>query len=214
LFISSGQEVVMKSKSKAKSTNRKMSQGAAIPMHSPIGGCGDDIMEQTPEVSFEDCQEPPIGTTESSAFAPDQVDTPEANVAPVTAPIHPVVTKPEFCLMVAPDGEWPFLEIYPDLGSLTNRLRGLEGADMSAFPFFGIPVPFTRGPNRFLQLPDGRPYPVHDFADFGTFVPNPTATLPIDTSYFIGPEDERRMAPDPAVIDHRPAIAHDNAREA
>ena len=164
-------------------------------------------MQQTPEVSFEDCQEPPTGTTESSAFAPDQFDTPEANVAPVTAPIHPVVTKPEFCLIVAPDGEWPLLEIYPDLGSLTKRLRGLEGAYMSVFPFFGIPVPFTRGPNRFLQLPDGRPHPVYDCAGFGTFVPNPTAALPIDTSYYIGPENERSMAPEPAVIDHRPAKA-------
>jgi hypothetical protein len=64
----------MKSKSKAKSTTRKMSPDATIPMQMPIGGCGSDIMDQIPEDSFEDFEEPPIGTTESSAFARDQVD--------------------------------------------------------------------------------------------------------------------------------------------
>jgi hypothetical protein len=125
---------------------------------------------------------------------------------------HPVVTKAEYCLVVVPDGDAPTLEIFPDIASLARRLRSLEGQEFSVFPFFGIPMPFTAGPDRFLQLPEGQPYPLFDFAGYGHFVPNPNATLPVDDSYFMA-SGEREERPDSAVVDHRPMAGPGNCRE-
>jgi hypothetical protein len=116
---------------------------------------------------------------------------------------HPVVDKPEFCLVVSPEADWPTLEIFPDIASLARRMRSLDGSESSVFPFFGIPVPFTAGPDRILQLPGGQPYPVFDFARYGQFVPNPNTTLPVDDTYLLA-RHELEGRPQSAVVDHRP----------
>jgi len=127
---------------------------------------------------------------------------------------HPVVTKPEYCLVISPaNGEWPLQEIFPDVDSMARRIRELEGQEMNLFPYFGIPVPYTRGPWRFLQLPNGQLHPVFD-TSVGTFVLNPEASLPIDTCYFISEELRHICADIPVVIDHRPAKAANKKEQA
>jgi hypothetical protein len=59
------------------------------------------------------------------------------------------------CLVEAPDGDWPLLRQFHSLEDLVRRLGQLEGEDVVAWAFFGIPLPFTRGPQRYLALPDG-----------------------------------------------------------
>jgi hypothetical protein len=101
---------------------------------------------------------------ESAAAAVERHNDDHATIA---APRHPVVDKPEWCLVLSPDGDYPTLEIFPNVETLTKRMRVLEDQDVYAFPFFGIPIPFTAGPNRFLQLPNGEPYPVFVFSGYG-----------------------------------------------
>jgi hypothetical protein len=122
----------------------------------------------------------------------------------VAARKHPVVNMPEFCLVVAHDGDWPTLDIFSDVESLARRIRSLEGQQVNAFPFFGIPVPFTRGPDRFLQLPSGVPHPVFELSRYGKFVPDPQAMLPVDPSYSLAADERQGTAPQSAVVDHRP----------
>jgi hypothetical protein len=109
------------------------------------------------------------------------------------------------CLVVCPDGEYPRLEVFSAIEGLTERMRELEGEDVTAFPFYGVPLPFTRGPHRFVYLPNGQPYPVFDLSPFGKFVLNPTGKSPIDASYYLGPDSLRDAVPATAVIDHRKA---------
>jgi hypothetical protein len=90
------------------------------------------------------------------------------------------------------------------------RMRELEGKEVMVFPFYGIPLPFTKGPARFLQLPDGRLYPVFDCAKIATFAPNPGVALPIDTAYFLGPDSLREFCAAPCIIDHRPKSSAEN----
>jgi hypothetical protein len=131
--------------------------------------------------------------------------------APNAAPKHPQVDQAEWCLVVVPDGEYPTLEIFPNIGALTNRMRALEGDEANVFPFFGVPAPFTAGPNRFLELPDGQPHPVFDVSPYGKFVPDPQATLAVDPTYFLGPYGLRDGFPKTAVVDHRPTVAEAGA---
>lgn len=63
--------------------------------------------------------------------------------------------KPRYGLVEAPDGEWATLRIFPTAEALARRLAALEGRDVVAVAFHGVPVPFTAGPQRYLMLPDG-----------------------------------------------------------
>jgi hypothetical protein len=117
---------------------------------------------------------------------------------------HPVVDKPEFCLVVVPSDDLPTLEIFADVASLTRRVRSLEGQESHVFPFFGVPLPFTAGSDRFLRLPDGQPYPIFDFSGYGQFVADSQSTFPADSSYFLG-DDKLTDRSSATVVDHRPA---------
>jgi hypothetical protein len=154
---------------------------------------------------------PPVAS-EPASPASDFFDVESASL-PTTAPMHPKVTKPEWCMFVCPFGEFPSLVIYTSLEAMAKRLRTLEGQDMAVFPFYGVPVPFTRGPCRFLRLPDGQLRPLFDLSAFGTFVANPLSEPPIDSTYYLGPEELSDVAPPSAVIDHRPAIANVGGKE-
>jgi hypothetical protein len=73
-------------------------------------------------------------------------------------------------------------------------------------------MPFTRGPVRFLYLPNGEPFPVFDISEFGTFVPKRTGLPPADPTYYLGPDSRREDVPPTDVVDHRkePAQAKDD----
>jgi len=131
----------------------------------------------------------------------------QAGAKPIATATHPVVDRAEWCLVVCENGEYPTLEIFPDIDAMTKRLRALEDKDATAIPFFGIPVPFTPGPYRFLRLPDGKPHPVVELSRYGKFVPDPQATLPIDVSYQLGPDMLGGTVSQSIVIDHRPAAS-------
>jgi hypothetical protein len=114
-------------------------------------------------------------------------------------------------MVVMQDGEYPTLEIFPNIDALTKRMRALEGKDVNVFPFFGIPVPFTAGPHRFLELPGGQPHPVFDVSRYGKFLPDPQATLTIDPGYHLADDEDRDAFPKSAVVDHRPTVAEADA---
>jgi hypothetical protein len=148
-----------------------------------------------------------IPAEKQSASSTAKSSKSQAGTKPVATPSHPVVDKAEWCLVVCAEGEFPTLEIFPNIDALTKRMRALEGQDVNVFPIYGIPVAFTAGPNRFLQLPDGKPHPVFEFSRYGKFVPDPNAMLSVDPSYHLAADDLRGMAPQSAVVDHRPTVA-------
>jgi len=163
-----------------------------------------EITEEIPKESSADRERQHAAAIQETPPGTESVDRQSTRGEPVAAPKHPVVTKPEYCLILVRDGDWPVLEICADIESLTKRMRTLEGEHANAFPFLGIPIPYTRGPSRFIQLPNGEPYPVFDCSEIGTFVPKPSAKLPIDMTYFLGPDMGGDQCEEPTVIDHRP----------
>jgi hypothetical protein len=196
----------MTTKTKARSQNHN---GPQFPpqIHAPTIPSYSDAIDEASEQSLEDFESAPSAVTEMAPDSSDPLEDQAAGAEDVAGAKHPVVTKPEFCLILVRDGGWPVLEICGDVESLTKRMRALEGEHVSVLPFFGIPVPYTKGPGRFLQLPDGQPYPVFDCSEIGTFVPKPMATLPIDMSYFLGPDMGSNSNEEPTVIDYRPVGA-------
>jgi len=117
----------------------------------------------------------------------------------------PVMTKGDWCLVVAPEGEFPTLELFADLAGLKARLRELDqlGRSINAFPIFGTPMGFTPGPFRFMYLPDGKLEPVFDFSPYGTFIPNPDAKPAIDDHFCLGPEELHDGGLESSIVDYR-----------
>lgn len=62
---------------------------------------------------------------------------------------------PRFCLVESENGEWPRLRICNNAEALVKQMAAVEGKDMTVFPFYGIPLRFSKGPQRYLILPDG-----------------------------------------------------------
>ena len=177
-----------------------------------LPGPGSARLPMPPEESCPDAAKDARGKAldglESASQPPAATEAVEGHDnVPNAAPRHPEVDKAEFCLVLSPDGEYPTLEIFPDIESLAKRIRTVEDRDVVAFPFFGVPIPFASGPNRFLQLPNGQPYPVFDFTGYGKFVPDPTVTLPIDLTYSLRSNALHDESPKAAVVDHRPKVA-------
>ena len=63
-----------------------------------------------------------------------------------------------FCLVESPEGDYPRLRMFNDAASLAKRLASLEGQDVAVWPFYGLPLSFTKlegGAPRHLILPSG-----------------------------------------------------------
>jgi hypothetical protein len=60
-----------------------------------------------------------------------------------------------YCLCESEDGEAMVVRLFRDHESLVRRMGSQEGQDMYLAAFWGIPLQFTKGPQRFLMHPDG-----------------------------------------------------------
>jgi hypothetical protein len=194
----------MTTKTKAKTRRRP----AASPFCVPAEEFWPSRIEEGNDESSAGLDSAPAEATEAAPSASPSLD---GEGAPAAAPTHPKVTKPEWCLLVFPEAQYPTLVIYPSLEAMAARLRTLVGRNMAVFPFYGIPVPFTQGPYRFLCLPNGQLHPLCDLSAYGTFIANPLKQPPIDCTYYLGAEDLSDLDPPSVVVDHRPVTADANA---
>ncbi len=67
--------------------------------------------------------------------------------------IDPIVAR--YHLVECPDGEMSHVTSLKTAESLARRIGDLEGEDMEVWAFYGIPMLLSRGPQRYLSLPDG-----------------------------------------------------------
>lgn len=56
-------------------------------------------------------------------------------------------------IVESPDGEWAQMRLFKSSEGLARRLQQLEGQDVVAWCFFGVPMKLTKGPQRLLLLP-------------------------------------------------------------
>lgn len=68
----------------------------------------------------------------------------------------PDVNAACFGMVEAENGEWAKMRLFPDVEALAMRLALQEGQDVVVWCFYGIPLKLSRGPQRYLMLPDGQ----------------------------------------------------------
>lgn len=100
--------------------------------------------------------------------------------------------QPCFCLVEGRDGQWPVLRTFKSAEGLARRIGQLEGEDVILWPFFGVPLEFSKGGQRYLRLPDGE-----NLLSIPRFEGGPVSRLPVtairkfdaqDTG-FVGPPE-------------------------
>lgn len=61
---------------------------------------------------------------------------------------------PKYCLVEAPDGDFPTMRMYTSAEAMACRVKELEGEDVVVMMFLGMPIPVTKGPHRIIVLPN------------------------------------------------------------
>ena len=69
--------------------------------------------------------------------------------------VEPNEKLARYCLIECPDGDWSMVRMFKTPDGLARRIGQLEGEDMVVWAMFGIPLRITKGPQRYLLLPDG-----------------------------------------------------------
>lgn len=107
------------------------------------------------------------------------------------APPAPPAAAARYCLVESPDGEWARLRTFKTAEAAARRLGELEGRDVVVWAFYGVPLQFTRGPQRHVLLPDGSAVSVPLFAggpvevvDAGTL-----GDLAFEEAGYVGPPE-------------------------
>lgn len=80
--------------------------------------------------------------------------------ASVSSPASAAEAPPDrssfkYCVVEAHDGEWARVTVCGNAEAAARKLAELEGEDVVAWPFYGVPLAFTKGPQRCLTLADG-----------------------------------------------------------
>lgn len=95
------------------------------------------------------------------------------------------VVQPRHCLIICPDGGTPVLQQVINPLSLAARLQELDGDDVYAFPFFGIPCPISKEPGRVVLLPDDTALPFD--AEHAPDLED--EDVDIQEDFYLGPEE-------------------------
>jgi hypothetical protein len=101
-----------------------------------------------------------VGDDDQQAFTAWEASlTEEARVALRGPAVAVAATPPpkdlRLGLVELHDGQLPVLRVYSSAAALARRLQALQDQDVAVIPFYGKPLKFTKGPQRYLQLPDG-----------------------------------------------------------
>ncbi len=116
-----------------------------------------------------------------------------AAMTPAAAPSPaPDLTQVRYGVVESPDGEWPVTRLFKTPEGLATHLGRLEGSDTSVACFYGVPLPITKGPQRYLLLPDGAnvvEIPLHTTADPRVVSADAIRTAAIEENGFLGPPE-------------------------
>ncbi len=104
-----------------------------------------------------DAAKPASPFDEFAAGLPPSVRASVAAVAGAVAPPPEETCKEEakrFGCVESENGEFATLRMFRDADALARYLGAIEGEDKVVWCFFGTPLRFTRGPQRYLMMPD------------------------------------------------------------
>lgn len=141
--------------------------------------------------------------------------TPKTRAAVAAATSLPVViernpqaeeTMARFGMVTCPDGEWPTMSLFRDAEQLARRIGELQNTDTVVWAFYGLPLPVTEGPQRYLGLPGGmQMIQIPLFANGPAEVVRVTeVTTRIEQHGYLGPPEMAQSQPKvrvPAAVD-------------
>jgi len=106
---------------------------------------------------------------------------------------------PQYGLVEVVDGEWPTLTMSPTVAGMVNRIQALEGKDVVVWPFYGIPLALSEGPQRYVVLPNGTAVsvPLFDGGPSHTVPATKLQGISIESSGYLGPVELRPAMPAP-----------------
>lgn len=94
-------------------------------------------------------------------------------------------------LVESHNGEWAYTRVFRSPEELADRVAALEGQDVVVQCFYGIPLPITKGRQRYMAMPDGRMFRLPMFAGDRGGIVDPAAIrdLEIEERGFLGPPE-------------------------
>jgi hypothetical protein len=114
-----------------------------------------------------------------------------------------------YILMESPDGECPTIRMYKTPEPMARRLGQIEGADTHAWAVYGVALPFTKGPQRYVLLPDGGQaiqVPLYHGGPCRTVPADLLDSLAIQEDGYVGPDElAESKVPDPPPAKQVPA---------
>lgn len=104
---------------------------------------------------------------------------------------------PKYGLVESEDGEWPKMHVFKNAEALARRLQQMEGKDVVAWAFYGIPLAITEGPQRYVVLPGGTALtvPMFDGGPVKVVDADTLDKLVIEEAGYLGPPELRTAMP-------------------
>lgn len=89
------------------------------------------------------------------------------------------------------DGEWPRLRMFRKPADLAAHLQRLEGQDVTVWCFYGLALQITKGPQRYLRLPDGKflQIPLYENGPCETVTEESLQSVEFEEAGYIGPPE-------------------------
>lgn len=103
----------------------------------------------------------------------------------------------KFHLVECADGEWATVSTFKVPEGMVRRLADLEGQDTNVWAFYGVPLIISRGPQRYVCLPDGK----HAMT-VPPYAGGPVKIVDITLLTGIKPQDDGYMGPPELAVVH------------
>jgi hypothetical protein len=127
---------------------------AKLAAQEPYGGFIARDFAAQKSVTYDDEQHFKNSFAKLSDFARTIIQE-EATAEMVPGDVVPNFASVGYWIVECADGETPKLKNMKTLVALAKYLSSADGKDVYVFPLYGIALPVTKGPQRYLYLPDG-----------------------------------------------------------
>lgn len=144
-----------------------------------------------------------------------QPETRAAMTKPKPEPTEPQVPTEvaRWGIVESPDGEWAQMRLFKSAEGLARRLQQLEGQDVVAWCFFGVPLKLTKGPQRVLLLPGEKTAIQIPLYDGGPCTVVPVADpdeLVFEKTGYVGPRQLAEAPPSKEALEAKAAVSGDD----
>lgn len=106
--------------------------------------------------------------------------------------------SPRWGIVEATDGEWAKMRLFKTAEALAKRVQELEGTDTVVWCFYGLPLPLSKGPQRYLTMPSGKQLmqvPLYEGAPTKLVDADLLPHLEAEEAGYVGPRELSEAAP-------------------